>query len=299
MAVIQMLRGYSNQDRHQSSSQHLRLKTFRLYRDTLAGQYAVETAVPFAAQYGLLLQGNGVPPPACRLNVVPQVVQFGAVASAESSEQTLILQSVGVSACQITSIDGPVGDEGFEIVNMPDLSTPLVLEGTRGCDTDPDLPSDVENRFNLQIKYTAPEQQTPVAYSATLTVNSTDETNPSQEVPLQANGGGSPYCQLDVTPQGGGGIFSAFQSQNRFGVVDFGRVSVHVDKRMPITLTNIGNTTCEITSVEWEYPDNTIANEFGFEYEDGTAVAMAVSRPSAYSPLRPRLLSQCLRLPTP
>ena len=45
----------------------------RLYRDTLAGQYAVETAVPFAAQYGLLLQGNGVPPPSCRLNVVPQV----------------------------------------------------------------------------------------------------------------------------------------------------------------------------------------------------------------------------------
>ena len=246
----------------------------RLYRDTLAGQYAVETAVPFAAQYGLLLQGNGVPPPSCRLNVVPQVVQFGAVASTESSEQTLILQSVGECACQVTSIEGPVGDEGFEIVNLPDFINPLILAGTRGCDTDPELPSDVENRFNLQVKYTAPEQQNPIAYSAIVTVNSTDETNPSQEVPLQANGGGSPYCQLDVTPQGGGGIFSAFQSQNRYGVVDFGRVSVHVDKRMPITLTNIGNTTCNITSVEWDYPANTIANEFGFEYEDGTEVPM-------------------------
>ena len=145
--------------------------------------------------------------------------------TAEILEQTLILQSVGECACQVTSLEGPVGDEGFEIVNAPDLeAAPVVLVGTRGCDSDPEIPADAENRLTLTVKYTAPDLATPQAFEAVLTVNSTDETNPSQEVPLQANGGGSPYCQLDVTPLGGGGLSTLFGgAQNRYGIVDFGQ----------------------------------------------------------------------------
>ena len=43
---------------------------------------------------------------------------------------------------------------------------------------------------------------------------------------------------------------------------------------MPITLTNVGNTTCVISGVEYDYEDNTVANEFRLEYEDGTEVAV-------------------------
>src|SRR5690606_9639402 len=108
----------------------------RSYRDTLAGNATLTTAAPFVAGYTLLFVGDARLPPSCRVNVVPQTVQFGAVASDDTANQQLVIQSVGECACEVTAIDGPVpADNGFAMQSPPAL--PVLLKGTRGCEGDP------------------------------------------------------------------------------------------------------------------------------------------------------------------
>lgn len=252
----------------------------RSYRDTLAGQATLTTAAPFVAGYTLLFVGDAKTPPSCRVNVVPQTVQFGAVASNTTATQQLVIQSVGECACELTSIDGPVpADTGFAMPTPPTL--PMTLKGTQGCEGDPEGAQDQPNLVIVDLTYTAPERETPAADNATLTVTTTDATTPTREVSLEANGGGTPFCQIEVTPQGSGSFVPA---QNRWGVVQFGRVTVYFTKRLPIELKNIGNTECTIDGVEWDVEANTLANEFSLEYEDGTPVNVGSAPPVTLQP---------------
>lgn len=255
----------------------------RSYRDTLAGQATLTTAAPFLAAYTLLFVGDARTPPACRVNVVPPTVQFGAVASNATATQQLVIQSVGECACEVSSLEGPVpGDVGFTIPTPPSL--PVVLRGTRGCDGDPEGAQDQSNLLIVDVAYTAPERNTPTVDNATLTVTTSDPNNPVREVSLEANGGGTPFCQMQVTPRGGGPLGGLIPAQGRYGVVEFGRVTIHFEKRMPIELKNIGNTVCTIEGVEWDVAPNTTANEFGLEYEDGTPVNVGNAPPISLQP---------------
>lgn len=255
----------------------------RSYRDTLAGQATLTTAAPFVAGYTLLFVGDGRNPPSCRVNVVPQTVQFGAVASTTTATQQLIIQSVGECACEVTSLEGPVpADTGFAMPTPPTL--PMILKGTQGCEGDPEGAQDQSNLLIVDLEYTSPDRETPTVDNATMTVTTTDATEPVRDVSLEANGGGAPFCQLEVTPVGGGSLGGLIPAEGRYGVVEFGRVTVHFTKKLPILLKNIGNTTCTIDGVNWDEEANTLANEFGLEYEDGTPVNVGGVSPISLNP---------------
>lgn len=252
----------------------------RVYRDSLAGQVGLKTAAPYERDYNILLMGNGVAAPSCRVNVIPQTLNFGAVASGASATQNVILQSVGECACTVSDIGVPMpAAANFTLGGS--VSAPLVLKGTRGCDSDPDGAAMAPGRVEIPVVYTAPSRQNPAADNATMTVVTTDAETPMKVVNLEANGGGTPYCELEVTPEGSGGFIPV---QGRYGVVKFGRVTVHYTKRSAIELRNVGNADCVIDSVEYKEAANTLQNEFGLEYADGTPVNVGATAPITVQP---------------
>lgn len=240
----------------------------RSYRDNLAGNLSLTTAAPYQAFYSLILLGDGREPPSCRLQVVPDVVQFGAVAANTTASRDLVVQSVGECACSVSNISNPTpADIGFSLAQP---FAPFVLKGTRGCDTDPPEAAAAPSLQLVTLNYTAPARQDAVVDRATIDIQSNDNQAPSRTVALEANGGGTPFCQLTVTPTGSG--FLNLPAQGRYGVVSFGRVTVFGTKKLPIELTNSGNSNCTISNVEWDVEDNTRQNEFSLEFEDGTPV---------------------------
>lgn len=248
----------------------------RAYRDTLAGSIQLTTRTLVAADepvatesYTLLLVGDGRNPPSCRVNVVPQTIQFGAVAANATATQQLIVQSVGECACSIENVESPdPSGAGFFFEEGVLPTFPVLLRGTSGCEDDPNT-ADAPNLLSLTVSYTAPDRQTPQADNAVVRVVTTDANEPERTVNLEANGGGTPYCELQVTPRGSGGFIPV---NDRDGVVEFGRVTVYFEKRLPITLKNVGNAACSISNVQWDVEENTLANEFNLEFDDGTPV---------------------------
>jgi len=243
----------------------------RLYRDNLAGIAQLTTAEPYFGEYQLLFLGSGLTPPVCRIVVIPSTQNLGAVASGNSVDSNVILQSLGDCACEVTAIEGPVPDDvGFELTSV--IALPYLLKGSgAGCPADPPAAATAPTSLSIPVRYTAPDRPAPQLDTATLTVTTTDLAEPTRVINLAANGGGQPFCQLDVTPVGASGL-DIIQAQNRHGLLSFGRVTIHGTKRMPITLTNIGNTNCTIDSIQWDYSPNTTTNEFALEYQDGTPV---------------------------
>lgn len=241
------------------------------YRDTRAGDIRVVTAAPFAAQYDLILLGDGVVPPSCKVNVVPEVLNFNAVASGATATRDVIIQSVGQCGCTVETISDPApASAGFSLVQASLPSLPFTLRGTLGCEGDPAGAADAPTNLTIQVSYTSPARDTPIVDNASLDVTTTDAVEPVQTVQLEANGGGTPFCQLDVTPLLPPPSFGfTLPPQGRFGLVEFGRTSVHVPKRLPITLTNVGNATCNVSSVAYDNEENTLANEFSLETEAG------------------------------
>lgn len=261
----------------------------RSYRDTLAGsiQLTTKTIVdanePVATDaYTLLLVGDGRNPPSCRVNVVPQTIQFGAVAANATANQQLIIQSVGECACQVESVGAPDPENaGFFFAEGVLPNFPVLLSGTAGCDDDPAEAADAPSLLTLEVSYTAPDRENPASDNATVTVATSDANEPQRVVNLEANGGGTPYCELQVTPAGSGGFIPV---TGRDGVVEFGRVTIYFEKRLPITLKNVGNDACTISGVVWDVQANTLANEFNLEFEDGTPVPVGNAGVVALNP---------------
>ncbi len=249
----------------------------RIYRDSLAGLAQATSAEPYYGEYTFVFEGTAVALPTCRLNVVPQTVQFGAVASNGTEDRDIIVQSVGACACQVTDIVGPTpGDAGFELLNPPAL--PFWVSGTQGCEFDDPGSAGAPTSVTIPVRYTAPDRAQPQVDNANIEFTTTDPEEPTTTVLLEANGGGTPYCQLEVTPEGAQG-FDIIQAGNRHGLVSFGRVTIYGTKRSPIALTNIGNDDCTINDIVWDWAPNTATNEFSLEYEDGTPVPVGSVSP--------------------
>jgi hypothetical protein len=248
--------------------------TATIYRDARAGNIGATVAAPYAAQGNVFLVGSGRAPPSCQVQVFPEIMNFGAVAANGTQTRDLIVQSVGQCACTVTALSGPTpGDVGFS-VTTPAL--PVLLRGTLStsdspCDTDPAGAATAEATLVVPVTYTAPDRATPTVDRATIDVTSDAPLEPTQTVQLEANGGGTPFCQLDVSPQQTPGFNPFGQTRGRWGVVEFGRTSVNIPKRLPITFTNIGNTNCSISGVVYDDEGNTLENEFTLESDAGGA----------------------------
>jgi hypothetical protein len=239
-----------------------------VYRDDRAGNIGVTVGAPYATQGSVFLIGNARIPPSCQMQVFPEVMNFGSVAATTSQTRQLIVQSVGQCACTVTELRGPMpGDVGFVMANV---ALPVVLRGTTGCpDTDPATAIDAQSSLTVDVTYTSPDRAVPSVDRATIDVVSDAPANGTQTVQLEANGGGAPFCQLEVRPQQSAGFNPFGQVRGRWGVVEFGRTSVNVPKRQPIVLENIGNTSCTITSISYDNDGNTRDNEFSLETEAG------------------------------
>ncbi len=241
------------------------------YRDARSGAITLNTAAPFAALYVVPLLGNGIDRPACRVNVVPQTINYGGVAANTTQTRQLIVQSVGQCACQVTGFTGPTATaptlDGLFTATAPSL--PVVLKGTTGCDADPAGAAAAPSVLTVDIAYTAPDRQDPIVDRATVEVTTDAFVEPVRVVALEANGGGAPFCQLDITPHAPTGGFSSLGAQGRVGLVEFGRTSIHIAKRQPVVVTNIGNSRCNVTDIVYEKEANTLANEFSFEDDAG------------------------------
>jgi hypothetical protein len=234
------------------------------YRDARRGSIRATTAAPFAAAYDLLLLGNGIEPPSCRLNIVPDVIDFGSVAANTTQTRPLIVQSVGQCACSLTGLAGPTpGDVGFSLPTPPAL--PILLKGTTGCADDPPAAASAPSTVTVTVAYTSPDRVTPAVDNATLEVSTDAPVDPVRTINLQANGGGTPFCQLEVTPEITNAIERGLGGQGRYGVVKFGRTAIFAEKRLPIVATNVGNATCTVSRVEYDQQRNTLANEFALE----------------------------------
>ena len=239
------------------------------YVDARSGDIRATTEAPYANIYDVILIGRGVELPTCRINVVPQIVNFGGVASNTTQTRQVIVQSVGQCACNVTGFTGPTpGDVGFAVPAPPTLS--VVLKGTTGCESDPAGAAAAPSSLAVDVTYSSPDRATPVADRATIEITTDAATDPVRTVNLEANGGGAPFCQLDVTPRTVSiGGFPSFGAQGRFGVVEFGRAAIHIEKRQPITLTNVGNARCNVSQVVYDKEENTLANEFRLEDDAG------------------------------
>ncbi|MDP2344990.1 MAG: choice-of-anchor D domain-containing protein [Deltaproteobacteria bacterium] len=239
------------------------------YVDTRSGDIRATTEAPYANIYDVILIGRGVELPTCRVNVVPQVVNFGGVASNTTQTRQLIVQSVGQCACNLTGFAGPTPDDvGFAIPAPPGL--PLVLKGTTGCAADPAGADAAPSSLVVDVTYTSPDRAVPVADRATVEVTTDAPVDPVRIVNLEANGGGAPFCQLDVTPHTATNPnFPSFGATGRYGVVEFGRAAIHIEKRQPITLKNIGNARCNVSQVAYDKEENTLENEFRLEDNAG------------------------------
>jgi hypothetical protein len=234
------------------------------YRDARRGSIRTTTMAPFAAVYDLLLLGTGVEPPSCRLNVVPMAVNFGSVAAATTQTRPLIVQSVGQCACSVLALSSPTpADAGFNLPSPP--TVPVVLKGTTGCPADPPAAVSAPSTVTIQVAYTAPDRPDAVVDNATLELTTDAAIDPVRTVNLQANGGGAPFCQLEVTPTLTNALERTLGGQGRWGLVKFGRTAIFAEKRLPIVAKNVGNTTCTVSRVELDRAENTIANEFSLE----------------------------------
>ena len=235
------------------------------------------TSAVGATVYPFQLLGKGAE---CSLQVVPQVVQFGAVAANQSAVQTVLLRNTGVCHCQVDAItDIAPTTAGFSFVNRPTL--PLILTGTDGCDGDPTAPMGAASTFTLQVRYEPGNRTTATTDNGTFNVQSAANPQaPDIQVSLEATGGGTPRCELAVDPvlpplATGMTIFNPLpegqDTYKRYGLVRFGQTIKNTTKRMPISLTNRGNSNCTVSNMAWDSAATPMRN---FAMEDGSGAAV-------------------------
>ncbi len=161
----------------------------------------------------------------CDLEAVPQMVNFGTVAGGASGDRIVTLTNNGARACTVTALTDP--DNNFAFVNRPNI--PLTV-----------APGASEA---LQVRFSPPAG--PVqAYASTFQVTS-DEPGAGANITvnLVAQGGGTPLCDIRVTPEG-----NDLPLTMRDGRLQFGAVNIGYRQVQPIRIENVGNADCTLQS---------------------------------------------------
>lgn len=176
-----------------------------------SGTISLTTDATQATEYRIDLVGTSRRPPACVIQVVPGVVQFGSVGEGRSSTQTVFVKNIGELDCTFTSADirAPAGSFSRVLV---DLAGGTVLgpqqSGTIEVTFAPTTIGGVENGF--------------------LDVVSSDPVAPTIEVPLEGQSVEVTPCFLEATPT----------------AVNFGVQAVNRSEERVVTLTNVGEEAC-------------------------------------------------------
>jgi hypothetical protein len=162
----------------------------------------------------------------CDLLPVPTSVSFGQVAGGSQADRNVILANTGTKDCTVTAITDPA-DASFSILNKPALPH-LIAAG---------------QDFTLQVRFTAPAGPV-VTYMSSFDVTS-DEPGPgaNNTIDLISQGGGTPICEVTVTPSGNDSPLTM-----RDGRLEFGAVNIGYDKTLSVRVDNVGNTDCVMQS---------------------------------------------------
>lgn len=171
----------------------------------------------------ILLQGSAS---TCDLEPVPTGVNFGTVAGGSQADRNVILANNGTKDCNISAITDPA-DANFTILNKPSL--PYVVPA--GGD------------YTLQLRFAAPAG--PVtAYMSSFDVTSDEPgAGATNTIDLSAQGGGTPICDVQVTPSGNDNPITM-----RDGRLEFGAVNIGYSKTLSVRIDNVGNTECVLQS---------------------------------------------------
>ncbi|MEQ8276671.1 MAG: choice-of-anchor D domain-containing protein [Deltaproteobacteria bacterium] len=157
----------------------------------------------------------------CDLEVFPQNVNFGTVAGGAIGQRDVVLANNGARDCMVTDITDP--DNSYSIPMRPTLPLTIAPGATQ----------------IVRVEFAPPTG--PVAnYTSSFDVTS-DEPGPgaTNTVNLNAEGGGTPVCQIRLTPSGNDiGIMP------KDGRLRFGAVNIGYTKSLPIRVENVGNADC-------------------------------------------------------
>jgi hypothetical protein len=155
-------------------------------------------------------------PPSCRLQVVPNVVNFGQVGEGRSSTQTVFVRNIGELPCTFQSAE-IVGGAPFSRA-LVDLSAGEVLGP--------------QQSGSLTVTY-APTSNAG-RQTDTLRVISDDPVNGTIDVPLEGTSVEVPPCFLEAEPT----------------AVNFGFQTLRRSNELEVRLRNVGTETCIVSAAD-------------------------------------------------
>lgn len=162
--------------------------------------------------FQVALIGNGKNPPACIVDVVPSLLQFGYVQPSNVVTQNVIVRNLGELACTVTSMTLRDGPDEFTMA-LP-AEAPFVLEPFA--------------TFQIPVTFTAPAAEATADNAFVLA--SDDPLNPTLTVPIQGAVPSDQGCFVNAVPSS----------------IDFGAVPLNTLRARAVTVTNVGQDPCFI-----------------------------------------------------
>jgi Tol biopolymer transport system component len=162
--------------------------------------------------FQIALVGNGKNPPACVVDVVPSLLQFGFVPPNSVVEQSIIVRNLGELPCNVTS--AVLRDGAGEFTMALPVAVPFVLE-----------PFSV---LQIPVTFTAPDDETTADNAFVL--DSDDPLTPTVTVPIEGAVPSDDGCFVNAVPSS----------------VDFGAVQLNTLRARAVTVTNVGQDPCFI-----------------------------------------------------
>lgn len=196
------------------------------FSPTVAGRHSIElgnqglldvqTDIP-GAIFQLALIGNAKNPPACIVDVVPAVLQFGYVQPSNVATQQIIVRNLGELACNVTNMALRDGVDEFAI-DFAGATTPLTMEPL--------------STLTFTVTFTAPAVEGAVENAFLL--DSNDPVHPSFVIPMQGAVPSDEGCFVNATPS----------------AVDFGAVPIGTLRAREVTITNVGQDPCFVNDTQ-------------------------------------------------
>ena len=167
------------------------------------------------ALYQVILEGDAVEPPRCKIAVVPSVIQFGGVYEGYDATQGAIVQNLGDLECNVSEIRLSDTTAAAFSIDANTVATPLA-PGATG---------------EVMIAF---EPDGPGTFTGALEVLSDDPTDPQVSIPIEGTGLETQPCMLLPTP-----------TSVAFGFSPLGETA-----QMTVTLESAGTENCTVSELK-------------------------------------------------
>ncbi len=175
----------------------------------------IELNTDLSGAFRIELIGNARLPPACRMQAVPNVIQFGSVGVDRTSTQNLFVRNIGELECTF--------DDAVIVTGAPFTRT--LVDITAGEVLQP------QQTGQITVTYapTSVGRQTDI-----LRITSNDPANPIIDVPLEGTSVDVADCFLEAEPT----------------ALNFGFQTLRRSAEQEVVLRNVGTETCVVTRAD-------------------------------------------------